>query len=172
VYDTVYEAQSAAMALVKPSNSFSQCTAAANSAIIEGLLKLRILQDGTVEELLAARMHSVFMPHGLGHSVGLDVHDPGSTSPFAAGMVITIEPGVYFIDALIDAALASTTQSKYLNEEVLDTFRGMGGVRIEDTLLVTIDGYDNLSAKIPRSAADVERWMRDGVASPQEVAME
>ena len=77
MYDTVYNAQSAAMAEVKPGSSMSACTSAADREIVAGLLKAGILKDGTVEELLSANMHRVFMPHGLGHSVGLDVHDPG-----------------------------------------------------------------------------------------------
>lgn len=65
------------MELVKAGGSFSQCTSASDRAIVEGLLAVGILKGGTVDELLSAGMVRIFMPHGLGHSVGLDVHDPG-----------------------------------------------------------------------------------------------
>lgn len=91
-------------------------------------------------------------------------------TPFVAGMVLTVEPGIYFIDAQLDAALGRPDQAKYLDEATLSQYRGFGGVRIEDTLLVTADGYENLSADIPRSADDVERWMRDGVFEAEPAA--
>lgn len=94
VYEAVFNAQSAAMALVRPGSSMSACTSASDRALVQGLLDAGLLRGGTVDQLIAAGMHRVFMPHGLGHSVGLDVHDPGGISPFAAGMVVTIEPGM------------------------------------------------------------------------------
>ena len=61
--------------------------------MLGGLLELGLLWGGTIEQLYSAGIHSLFMPHSLGHSVGIDVHDGGSINPFAQGMVVTVEPG-------------------------------------------------------------------------------
>ena len=97
---------------------------------------------------MKAHLGAVFMPHGLGHLMGCDVHDVGgfpqgtdridepgirslrTTRPLVAGMVITVEPGCYFIEHLLQAALANPNQAQFLNREVLQRFRGFGGVRV------------------------------------------
>ena len=84
VYDVVFEAEDACLQLCTPGQSMSTATKASNAKLIEGLLRVGILKGGTVAEILAANILRLFMPHGLGHSVGLDVHDPGSLTPFAA----------------------------------------------------------------------------------------
>uniref|UniRef100_A0A0R3RNP8 Peptidase_M24 domain-containing protein n=1 Tax=Elaeophora elaphi TaxID=1147741 RepID=A0A0R3RNP8_9BILA len=103
--------------------------------------------SGDLEEMMKARMGAVFMPHGLGHFMGLDVHDCGgylgdaeqrssfpglkalrTTRTLQERMVITIEPGCYFIDVLLDAALNDPIQSKFIVKEKLNEFRGFGGV--------------------------------------------
>ena len=119
------------------------------------------------------------MPHGLGHLMGLDVHDvggyppgvvrstePGLRSlrcgrPLEAGMVITVEPGVYFIDAVLDPALADPRTAAHLVPEVLARYRALGGVRIEDDVLVTADGCENLT-RVPRSVDEIEWEMQHG----------
>lgn len=74
-------------------------------------------------------------------------------------MVLTVEPGIYFNDYCLDTALASDCQSKYINESVLQRFRGMGGVRIEDDVIVTTTGIINMS-QCPRDVDDVEATMK------------
>eukprot|EP00729_Bicosta_minor_P005868 gene5868-32049_t len=177
IYDVVYEAQDACVKLCVPGESMSTATAASNKAMMEGLLKVGILKDGTPEQFLAANIQRLFMPHGLGHSVGLDVHDPGSISPFAAGMVITCEPGIYFYPSLLEPAFSNPEQSKYLNQPLLeDTYMKMGGFRLEDTVLITAEEPDNLSAGAPRTAAEIEAFMAkqvgitDDVAQPERAA--
>ena len=128
-------------------------------------LKVGILKDGTVEQFLAANIHRLFMPHGLGHSVGLDVHDPGSLSPFAAGMVVTCEPGIYFYPSLLVPAFSNPEQGKYLNQPLIqDTYMKMGGFRLEDTVLITAGAPDNLSVGAPRTAAEIEAFMAKGAS--------
>ena len=110
--------------------------------------------------MLAANIHRLFMPHGLGHGVGLDVHDPGSISPFAPGMVVTCEPGIYFYPTLLEPAFAKPEQGKFLNKALLeDTYMKMGGFRLEDTVLITSGAPDNLSKGAPRTSDEIEKFM-------------
>ena len=113
------------------------------------------------------------MPHGLGHLLGLNTHDVGGykhdteelTDPgvcylrcgrkLEAGMFITVEPGVYFNDPTLDKALANPNQAKYINAEVLKRFRGTGGCRLEDDVLITETGADNLTI-LPTSIEEIE----------------
>lgn len=165
IYDAVFEAQDSCVKLCVPGQSMSTATAASNKALMEGLLKVGILKDGTVEQFLAANIHRLFMPHGLGHSVGLDVHDPGSLSPFAAGMVVTCEPGIYFYPSLLVPAFSNPEQGKYLNQPLIqDTYMKMGGFRLEDTVLITAGAPDNLSVGAPRTAAEIEAFMAKGAS--------
>ncbi len=123
--------------------------------------------------MMAVNLGAVFMPHGLGHFLGIDTHDVGgypagtvrraeagyaslrTVRPLAAGNFITVEPGVYFIDVLLDAALADPARARFIVPEVLARFRGTGGVRIEDDVLVTATGCENLTYA-PRTVEDVE----------------
>mmetsp|Transcript_6581 Transcript_6581/g.8355 ORF Transcript_6581/g.8355 Transcript_6581/m.8355 type:complete len:136 (-) Transcript_6581:83-490(-) len=116
------------------------------------------------------------MPHGLGHFMGLDTHDvggrpknhPKQTLPgfsslrccveLRAGMVLTVEPGVYFNDYSIDSALNDPAMSIYINSEILERFRGMGGVRIEDDVVVTRTGMVNLT-QCPRTVEEIQDTM-------------
>jgi Xaa-Pro dipeptidase len=126
----------------------------------------------------AVNLGATFMPHGLGHFLGLDTHDvggypscgapprpalPGYASlrtarVLAAGMFITVEPGCYFIDSLLDAALADPAKAAFLVPGVLARFRRFGGVRIEDDVLVTAGGCENFT-HAPRTVADIEAVM-------------
>merc|ERR1711976_1011458 len=119
----------------------------------------------------------VFMPHGLGHFMGFDVHDVGGyleghpERPKGLGvgnlrtarllkenMVLTIEPGCYFINHLLDQAVKDPKLNKFLVMDKIDEFRGFGGVRIEDDILVTKDGCENM-AIVPRTVEEIEAFM-------------
>ncbi|WP_018156718.1 aminopeptidase P N-terminal domain-containing protein [Demetria terragena] len=154
VYDAVYAAQCAGFEAIKPGNKFSDVHAAAIRVIAEHLNAWGLLPDGVgVEETLNAETgmyHRRWMVHGTSHHLGLDVHDcararaedyvDGELRP---GMILTVEPGLYFkSDDLL----------------VPEEFRGIG-VRIEDDVLVTDTGYDNLSGFMPRSSDEVEAWI-------------
>ena len=126
---------------------------------------------------MQVNLGAVFMPHGLGHFMGCDVHDvggypegvdrinqPGLRSLRTArvlkeGMVLTIEPGIYFIDHLIDKALADPTQACFIRNEVLQRFRGFGGVRIEDNVVITVNGAELLT-QVPRTVEEIENCMK------------
>ena len=118
------------------------------------------------------------MPHGLGHFMGLEVHDVGGYLSFtpkrltqlglaslrtarylAVDNVITVEPGIYFIPFLLDQALKDDNLKKYFNLKVRD-FYNFGGIRIEDGVLITEDGAENLTEALPRNVKDIENIMK------------
>ena len=152
VYDIVLAAQRAAMAEVKPGVPFMAPHRAAMRVLSEGLHRLGIL---TVEPEVAVRrdqqLHRRWTMHGTSHMLGLDVHDCSNArddeyhGELKPGYVLTIEPGLYF-------------QPDDLT--VPERYRGIG-VRIEDDVLVTEDGHENLSAAMPRTSSDVEAWIRE-----------
>lgn len=141
---------------------------------------------GEVEEMMSANLMATFMPHGLGHMMGIDVHDVGgypaglerdpregykrlrTARVMAAGMVVTVEPGIYFIDCLLDKALADPALSRFIDSNVLQRFRGFGGVRLEDDVVVTEDGCHNMT-NCPRTVEDVEGVMSGKIKSRKEL---
>ena len=154
VYDAVYAAQEAGIAAVKPGAKFSDVHAAAIRVIAEQLHAWGLLPEGvSVEDTLDkehGQYHRRWMVHGTSHHLGLDVHDCALATReeymdavLEPGMVLTVEPGLYF---KADDLLAP------------ERFRGIG-VRIEDDVVVTEDGCENLSAAMPRSSVDVEAWI-------------
>jgi Xaa-Pro aminopeptidase len=151
LYDLVYAAQEAGNRAVKPGVPFSAPHLAAMTVLAHGLDDLGLLPV-SVDEALSpdSKVYSRWTLHGTSHMLGMDVHDCGVASPeayaqgdLAEGMVLTVEPGLYFQE---DDLL------------VPEELRGIG-IRIEDDLLVTADGYRNLSASLPRTSAEVEAWM-------------
>ena len=159
IYTLVYEAQAAAFAQCKPGNDFLAPNAAAMRVLAYGLQKLGILADARealAEENLFFKRYSL---HNISHMLGLDVHDCAKAraehykyGPLETGMVLTIEPGLYL-------------QPDDLT--VPERYRGIG-VRIEDDIVITADGYRNLSAAIPSEPRAVEAWVKSfaGAASP------
>jgi Xaa-Pro dipeptidase len=168
---------------MKPGISWPDMHRLAVRVIAERLKDAGILR-GSLEDLLANHVPALFMPHGLGHLMGLDVHDcggypegtsrinePGIRSlrcgrTLEAGMVITVEPGVYFIDALLEPALADPAVSRFLAADTLQRFRAFGGVRIEDDVLVTASGSENLT-HVPRDVRDIEAVMAGAAWEPR-----
>jgi Xaa-Pro aminopeptidase len=151
VYDAVYDAQEAGIAAVRPGASFRDFHAAAQQVLAERLVEWGLL-EGPVEKVLELGLQRRFTLHGTGHMLGLDVHDCAHArtedyvnSELKPGVVLTVEPGLYF-------------QPDDLT--VPQEYRGIG-VRIEDDILITADGNENLSAGLPRRAEDVEAWMRE-----------
>jgi len=102
-------------------------------------------------------VYSIFYPHGIGHSLGLDVHD-SQTSTVYTNQVITVEPGVYFNSYLLDQARAGS-KSRFIVWDKVDTFRGTGGVRIEDDFVVTSTGCTKITS-VPRSIEEIEQIMK------------
>ncbi|MFE3524815.1 aminopeptidase P family protein [Streptomyces sp. NPDC059161] len=150
IYDAVYEAQEAGIAAVKPGAAFRDFHDAAQRVLAEKLVAWGLLGDLDVEKVLDLGLQRRWTLHGTGHMLGMDVHDCASArtdtyvgGDLAPGMCLTVEPGLYF-------------QADDLT--VPEEYRGIG-VRIEDDILVTEDGNENLSAALPRSADEVEAWM-------------
>jgi Xaa-Pro dipeptidase len=186
VYDTVLAANRAVQRVLKPGVAWPDMHRLATRRIAEGLRELGIAR-GSVDELVANHIPGIFMPHGLGHLMGLDVHDPGgypagterSSDPalrglrcgraVEAGVLITVEPGLYFIDAMLEPALADPAKARFLDARVLERFRPVGGVRIEDDVLVTASGSENLT-QVPRDASDIESVMAGAAWTPQVAA--
>jgi Xaa-Pro dipeptidase len=182
VYETVLAANRAVQAAMKPGVPWPDMHRLAERVIAERLRDMGLVR-GSTDELLAAHVPALFMPHGLGHLMGLDVHDvggypegtsridePGIRSlrcgrKLEAGMVITVEPGIYFIDPVLDAGLADPKQAKLLVPDVVARFRGFGGVRIEDDVVVTATGSENLT-QVPRDVPEIESVMAGGVWEP------
>uniref|UniRef100_A0A8C1NRK1 Xaa-Pro dipeptidase n=1 Tax=Cyprinus carpio TaxID=7962 RepID=A0A8C1NRK1_CYPCA len=177
IYEAVLKSSRAVMAAIKPGVKWTDMHRLADRVHLEELLKIGIL-CGSVEEMLKVHLGSVFMPHGLGHLLGIDVHDvggypegieridePGLKSlrmgrVVQERMVLTVEPGIYFINHLLDQALNSPAQCGFINNDVLTRFRGFGGVRIEDDIAVTADGVELLTC-VPRTVEEIEAFMED-----------
>jgi Xaa-Pro aminopeptidase len=151
LYTLVYDAQRAGFDAVKPGAAFTDPHDAAMVVLAHGLADLGLL-PGTAEEALDpdSKVYRRWTVHGVSHMLGLDVHDCSQApkdkyakGPLEAGYVLTVEPGLYF---------------QADDELVPEELRGIG-IRIEDDVLVTESGYENLSGAMPRSAAEVEEWM-------------
>jgi Xaa-Pro aminopeptidase len=134
IYELVLKAQEAGFKQCKVGNAFEAPHQAAYEVIAEGLLKLRIIQNRAEAQQ--------YFPHGTSHYLGLDVHDRGSYGPFKANTVITVEPGIYIPEG-------SPCDKKWWGI----------GVRIEDDILITEKGWENLSKLAPRSVAEIEKTM-------------
>ncbi|CAL4109786.1 unnamed protein product [Meganyctiphanes norvegica] len=181
IYNAVYDANQAVMAVMRPGVSWVAMQSLAYRAMLKKLTEAGLVK-GDIDEMMAANIGSIFMPHGLGHLLGVDVHDVGGyleghpSRPIGAGyryirtarvlqknMVITVEPGCYFNDHSLDAAFANPDQVKFLVRKEIDRFRGFGGIRIEDTALITESGIENLSHDLPRTVEDIEAFMAAGI---------
>lgn len=177
VYNAVLRANRAVLSALKPGVSWRDMHLLANRTVLEDLAAAGIL-TGSVDEMMAVNLGGrVFQPHGLGHFIGCDVHDVGGyldghperdTEPglrslrtarqITAGMVLTIEPGCYFIDFLMDRALADPELSRFIVADRLNEYRGTGGVRIEDDVIVHQD-HTELMSIVPRTVEEIESWM-------------
>ena len=183
LYDVVLSAQTAAVAAIQPGRRYLELQGIAARAIADGLVGLGILR-GDPAELVSDGVVALFFPHGVGHLVGLDVHDlddlgdratyaPGrtrSTDPglkalrldrdLVPGMAVTVEPGCYQVPAILDDPARTRVAKDRLRRDRLAAFRDVRGIRIEDTILVTADGHDNLNADLPKATSAIETAMR------------
>ncbi|KAG7277345.1 hypothetical protein CRUP_025585 [Coryphaenoides rupestris] len=147
IYEAVLKSSRAVMAAIKPGVRWADMHLLADRVHLEELLDVGLVQ-GSVEEMMKVHLGAVFMPHGLGHLLGCDVHDVGGYPE--ERMVLTVEPGIYFINHLLDQALADPAQSCFLNAQV----------RIEDDIAVTKDGVELLTC-VPRGVDEIEDFMAD-----------
>jgi Xaa-Pro aminopeptidase len=185
IYEIVEEAHDLAIDRMKPGALYRDIHLQAATVIASGLKDLGLMK-GDVGQAVADGAHALFFPHGLGHQMGLGVHDMEDLGEdyvgyddtikrsaqfglaylrFAAalkpGHVLTVEPGLYFIPALIDQWKGEGQHRNFINYDKVDTYRSFGGVRIEDNVLLTdtAKGHRLLGRLIPKSARDIEKAM-------------
>ncbi|MEO1761599.1 MAG: M24B family metallopeptidase, partial [Cyanobacteria bacterium J06629_18] len=180
IYDIVLAAHDACIDKIRPGIEYEDIHLCACKVIAEGLVNLGILQ-GSPEELVDTDAHALFFPHGIGHLLGLDVHDMEDLGdlagyeegrqrsgrfglgylrlnrPLRQGMVVTIEPGFYQVPAIVGNSQNRENFSKYVNWERLSQFADVRGIRIEDDVLVTDNGSEVLTAALPTQADAVEK---------------
>lgn len=176
IYEAVLRSNLAVQKAVKPGISWVDMHRIANREMLMGLKDGGLLK-GDVDEMLRAGLGEIFQPHGLGHLIGLDVHDVGGYLPgnpprsnkpglrklrtsriVEPRMVMTIEPGCYFIEPLLKKAFNDPDMQVFLVAEVINRFRNFGGVRIEDDVIITENGMVNV-VNVPRTCDEIERWM-------------
>jgi len=180
IYTIVLDAQEQAIEAVKPGVEFRSVHRLACTVLASGLKDIGLIK-GDIDEAVNAGTHTLFFQCGLGHMMGLDVHDmeglgedyvgytdtirrnPGFGwrslrlgKELEAGFVITVEPGIYFIPELIKRWKAENKNSQFINYDMVEKYEDFGGVRIEDDVLVTENGYSELGKKIPKTIAEVE----------------
>ena len=186
IYQIVYECNELAFSLTKPGVSYREVHLAAAEHMLDRLQQLGIVK-GNVSEMTAQGIAGLFMPHGLGHNIGLDVHDmedlgedmvgydPDQTRSDQLGLgslrmarrlqpgnIISDEPGIYFIPDLIEQWKRNGTDKGFVNYSKLREYYDFGGIRIEDDVLVTADGARRLGThRLPASPDEVEKAMAE-----------
>ncbi len=180
IYNLVLKMEMESIAALRPDVQYREIHLLANKIMLVGMKDLGFL-TGDVEEMLNEGVQGLFMPHGLGHQIGLDVHDMEDlgekyvgyreglerstqlglkslrlAKELEAGNVLTVEPGIYFIPELIDKWKSENKFTNFINYSKLDSYRDFGGVRIEDNCLVTGTGSKTLGNPIPKTVEEVE----------------
>lgn len=185
IYNIVSAANDLAYKISRPGITYTEVHQQVSRLMAQGLVNLGLLK-GDVDEIVAAGAHSLFMPHGLGHNMGLDVHDMEDLGEnyvgydetyhrskqfglgslrmgkmLEKGHVITDEPGIYFIPALIEKWKKEGTNKQFVCFDKLLDYYNFGGIRIEDDLLITESGCRLLGSKrLPNTPESVEEAMR------------
>jgi Xaa-Pro aminopeptidase len=186
IYNIVLACHDKALDITCPGITYKEVHLEVCKVLAQGLKDLGLMK-GNVDEAVAAGAHALFLPHGLGHMMGLDVHDmedlgqiyvgyddevrPSTQFGLASlrmgrrlkeGYVMTDEPGCYFIPALIDQWKAEKKHTDFLNYDAIESFKDFGGIRLEDDILITSDGSRFLGEKkIPITIEEVESIMNE-----------
>lgn len=180
IYQIVLDTENRAIEMLRPGISYKEVHLEAARVITKGLQALGIMK-GELESSIHEGAHALFFPHGLGHMIGLDVHDMEDLGEdhvgydssiqrstqfglkslrlgrkLEVGFVLTVEPGIYFIPQLIDNWKAANKASAYVNYDALDAYRSFGGIRIEEDYLITTSGSKLLGKALAKSISDVE----------------
>jgi Xaa-Pro aminopeptidase len=183
VYEIVLNTNLQAINSVRPGITNRELHLAAALTIANGLKSLGLMK-GNMQDAVAAGAHALFFPHGLGHMLGLDVHDMESlgenyvgynstversqqfglaylrlAKKLKPGFVLTIEPGIYFIPALVSMWKEKGLHKDFINYDKLEPYMALGGIRIEDDVLVTGTSHRVLGKPIPKTVAEVEDFM-------------
>jgi Xaa-Pro aminopeptidase len=180
IYEIVLKTNTDAIKATRPGISNLDLHFMACKNIASGLKELGLMK-GDTEEAVAAGAHAMFMPHGLGHMMGLDVHDMEALGenyigyndavkrsdqfglaflrfalPYKPGHVFTIEPGCYFIPELIEKWKSENKFREFINYSKIDKYMSIGGIRIEDNVLITEKGHKLLGKPIPKTVKEIE----------------
>ncbi|WP_375510362.1 aminopeptidase P family protein [uncultured Nostoc sp.] len=179
IYNVVLAAHDACIAKIYPGAEYGDIHLLAARVIAEGLVELGILQ-GNPQDLVEMDAHALFFPHGIGHLLGLDVHDMEDLGdlagyeegrsrsdrfglgylrlnrPLRPGMLVTIEPGFYQVPAILNDTNVRSKYQNVVNWQRLSEFADVRGIRIEDDVLVTTEGSEVLTAALPNSADTIE----------------
>ncbi|MGM3304801.1 aminopeptidase P family protein [Anabaena sp. WFMT] len=179
IYDIVLAAHDACIEQIAPGVEYGEIHLLAATVIAEGLVDLGILQ-GKPEDLVKMDLHALFFPHGIGHLLGLDVHDMEDLGdvagydegrkrsdrfglsylrlnrPLRPGMLVTIEPGFYQVPAILNDPKIRSQYQYLVNWERLEQFADVRGIRIEDDVLVTESGSEVLTVALPTQASAIE----------------
>jgi Xaa-Pro aminopeptidase len=180
IYEIVLKANTEAIKATKPGMSNRDLHFMACKIIVTEMKNLGLMK-GDVDEAVAEGAHALFMPHGLGHMMGLDVHDMEALGenfigyndevkrsdqfgtaflrfalPFKPGHVFTVEPGCYFIPELIEKWKTEGKFKDFLNYKKIEDYMSIGGIRIEDDVLITEKGHKVLGKPIPKTVKEVE----------------
>jgi Xaa-Pro aminopeptidase len=179
VYQVVLRMQLAAIGMIRPGISYKEVHLGACRILTEGMRSIGLMQ-GNPSDAVDAGAHALFLPHGIGHMLGLDVHDMEDlgdvvgyvrrekrsgqfglnflrlSRPLESGFVLTVEPGIYFIPALIERWQNERLHKEFINYDKASALIGFGGIRIEDNVLVTAAGAHVLGPGIPKTIPEVE----------------
>ena len=183
IYEIVLKANTETIKASRPGIANRELHMMAARIVASGLKDLGLMK-GNVDDAVKAGAHAMFFPHGLGHMMGLDVHDMEGlgedyvgyneefkrSSQFGTaflrlgrklqtGFVFTIEPGIYFIPALIDQWRAGKKYDEFINFDKVESYKDFGGIRIEDDILITETGHKVLGKPIPKTVAEIEEVM-------------
>jgi len=184
IYQIVLKSQLEAIQAIKPGKPFADVHMTAARIIATGLKEMGLMK-GDTDEAVKNGAHALFFPHGIGHMIGLDVHDMedvgeeyvGYDQEFKRseqfgtaylrlgrrlqeGFAVTIEPGIYFIGPLIDKWRNEGRYRDFISYDAVDKFRGFGGIRVEDNFLVTAKGSRLIGKPIAKEVDDVEKMMK------------
>ena len=184
IYEAVLQSNLKAIEAIKPGIFYKDVHLLSAEVMVDALKEIGLLK-GNTREAVAAGAHARFFPHGLGHMMGLDVHDmenygqihvgyddeirPSDQFGLAflrmarrlkPGFVITVEPGCYFIPALIDQWKAEGLHTAYINYDEVEKYKDFGGIRIEDDILVTETGCRVLGKAVPKTVAEIEGLLK------------
>lgn len=180
IYQIVLDANLKSIDAIQPGVTYKSIHLLAASTIARGLKEIGLMK-GNVEDAVASGAHALFFPHGLGHMLGLDVHDMEGlgennvgydhtvkrsdqfglaylrmAKTLVPGYVLTVEPGIYFIPELIEQWKAEKKLPEFINYDKIAGYMEIGGVRIEDDVLVTPEGHKVLGRPIPKTVKEIE----------------
>lgn len=172
MYDAVLKAHNECIKAAKPGIQMEDLHMLAARIMMQGMMDMGLVK-GNLDEIMDKNIFALFFPHGLGHFLGLDTHDVGGypkgvehidrpgiqylrvRREMEPGMVITIEPGLYIVPALLKPALENAEYVRYLNKDQLEKMYDFGGIRIEDNIVITKDGNEDLT-NVPKERKDIE----------------